>query len=407
MVKFPQNPVDSQIITINGEQYRYYSILNQWVQLGGAPEAQLTTSFQNGIITPELAALLDVLPSGISFKLYPNDSAYFYLLRCANRLFEFAVEGADLRIELNRNVTANLLLSAACSGPRGLPGPIGDSGDDGDPGPSETLLVPDIAESTISIRTILLTPLETDISVRLYRRTGSDNIELHYNLQTGNTTVVAATRQISTQISVVDGYIDFTAVSSAPWESDWLIKIRQRGPDGWSGTDGINFIGIASANVYALRASNVIAGLRNSGENLYFIREDIGNIAASRLRPCGDDLCGPIYSDNDILVSTGPGLDNNKSLLRWQWEGRKNTTNTDLNLPVWSPDPSCVNWGSFEWWKSTDCSADFVVADPLPTQCCQEDFFFCPNLSDICGIVSAASDADIAWNINPPTPPVP
>jgi len=418
----PNPPVDGQIaIDFSGTRFQYSAEFNQWIDIGGSVDSQIVNYKQNGLITPEITGVLEDARSEeiIDFKFVDNAEAYYYMLQplTNNRLFLFTIENNDIRIELNRSSLTNLLNNSACQGAKGKRGATGDDGVDGLAGPVEPTFVAQIDNNKLSISDIKIeTPLDTDISMRIINIDGGE-IEIWLNIDTGDSEIKKSSETIvSTDLQYENGLFSASVVIDGEWGDDWSVKVRQRGPKGINGSDGEPFITVTESSLYALKATEFITSLRRAqNDNIFYIRQDLIDIPSIRLRPYGglqvQDGCTSFaivlsgeVSNSDKLAALEPSIDTSKGIRRWLFD-QSITTSIVLNLPVWVPDPSCSSQVDFGWWQEfegtpQEVQADIRQAPALPEQCCQEDFFFCPNLSTGCAV-----SPDGPWHPTPPVPP--
>jgi len=188
--RLPRKPADGQAVCDElGNIYEYSAFEGGWIYRGALPAPPEVSESQDGMVTPDvfdrLTYMKQVLDNGNlippTFKLNPNVDAYWYLWESADHLIRFRPESEqDLRIEFDRSRFYQLLMKMSCPGDKG---PVGDPGD---PGPTGTLLsepcygalataAPPLTYTDISpdgmawsFAIKVITPLTTDISVRLY-----------------------------------------------------------------------------------------------------------------------------------------------------------------------------------------------------------------------------------------------
>ncbi len=182
--QFPNNPVDGmQVLDAFGNIYQFRSAEQTWEYIGIIQAAQTVNATTNGVVPPDVYAkiqqLQNLISSGVAFdknKIFigkNNNSPYYYYFYSSNDLitFEpFKTSGAQkLRIEVNRQKLMQLLTATPCIGPTGLKGPIGNGGRNGIKAPLEKLQVPStISDTHIKINSKVPTPINTDISLRIY-----------------------------------------------------------------------------------------------------------------------------------------------------------------------------------------------------------------------------------------------
>jgi len=179
------------------------------------------------------------------------------------------------------------------------------------------------------------------------------------------------------------------------WVGIWRVKARQTGPDGRVGSDGESFVGIVEELVNNVESNQTITGLRNNGYSIHFTTNyDIGDLPVPHLRP--HNLNTLSYENQWRLLTWAqysavePTVSQSKSIWKWQF-GQSEYDISELLLPNWIPDSTCMkpnyedfkpNRVDFEWWDNDSGIGNIIKQDAvMPHRCCQEDFFFCPNLS--------------------------
>ena len=396
---YPHNPTDGQIVVDpNGDRYRYYVDLNQWINIGSVIQSQLVSYHQNGLISPAIVNLLFKINLSDNFKISENQNVYYYLLKATGRLFKFNIENANLHIELYRNALTNALIGRSCPGLKGQEGPQGITGINGLLGPNESIYLPEINGNLLFLSVDVPTPLSTPISIRLYNNTSSDIIEILFDISTGNWEVMSGSEidETASSVEYSGGKLTCTIIRFGAWGFGWTAKARQLGPIGLPGNDGNQFLAIS--NIYAdiVKSTEAVNSLRFADSDLFFVRTNLVELPTARLRPYQSSLTSNM-SNNALTVANAfvavqPSVDSNKGIMRWIYESIEYSKD-NLNLPVWVPDPSCGNEASFEWWNNINTSIPFRMADALPKKCCQEDFFFCISNDDPCGITQSTSSS--------------
>jgi hypothetical protein len=178
---------------------------------------------------------------------------------------------------------------------------------------------------------------------------------------------------------------------------EWKYKARQRGPKGKTGKDGEPFLEVSDQVLDdpTVRSNSAIVTIRKS---------DLTNVITFLNGDMPDDICV-----NNLSISAGalPIGD----ILEAKFLAAKVTTRRckdigsfeyavpefdppPLDLPAWEPTPDCITAAKFsmykfEWWDLTEPKYPFrIMTPPRPNeQCCQEPFFWCPNVGDNpCGV---------------------
>jgi len=399
-MKLPSKPVDGQVaIDQSGTRYRYVARLNQWIDEGETLSTELVTIKSNGLVSPEIATALQKLNSFTTFKIYQNPNTYYYLISPAKGFYQTSVESGDIRLEINRAYLTNTLFAKACQGEAGPQGYDGLAGRDGLAGPAELSYQAVVHDTTLTVSTSMPAPLDTEISLRLFQ---DDAQKVEIWLETSGTTgarVIQTDVELeSYSLSYEDGVFSATVVAKAAWGSGWKAKVRQRGPDGWGGANGEAFLDIVEVVVDNIQSKSAVMLLRNFSEDLRKISRTLTleTLAAAHLRPYNNVVLDASFDYTSQCLSVSPSVDSSKLLLKWGLE-IDSTAAEILNLPLWVPDPSCVRPNTdpqkaapvnYDWYSSLGVGLNsgdpkLVQAPPLEVKCCQEDFYFCPNIMNI------------------------
>lgn len=386
----PSSPIDSQIVTdSSGARYIYYSSINNWICIDRIESNSLISRSMDGIITPQIAELVQQLGSVIpSMKIYPNIGAYYYMLR-GNHLISFSPENNNIRIELNQSQLTHQLSTNACSGDRGLIGTQGPDGRNGRLGPSEQSYIPIVDGNLLMLEAPVESPLGTPISLRLY---GGSEIEIWiydndtWELKSGDIDVEQSS------ISYCNGTVSVILVGD--WNGAWKAKIRQRGPNGWDGVDGTPFMTVHTS-MANIESAIAVTAMRHSIYDLFMntntLDDDSFTVAHLRVAEAEDHKASFIGRFANSLVAVSPNRccgDANHDIRRWKfalgdtvrlaYSPLPSPPYSPLRLPGWTPDYTCGNV-SFMWWPGLP-DPQITVSPDLPQRCCQEDFFFCPTL---------------------------
>jgi len=191
------------------------------------------------------------------------------------------------------------------------------------------------------------------------------------------------------------GTLAFT--SGASDLADWKYKVRQRGPKGASGQDGSAFLEISEQVLDdpTVRSNAAIVTTRKSDltNTITYLSNDlpddvcVSNLALSAgALPVGDILEAKFLAAKVTTRSC-------KDIGSYQYSPPEYEA-PPLELPAWEPTQDCVTAArfssyKFEWWDLTDPKYPYrIVTPPRPNdQCCQEPFFWCPNVGDNpCGV---------------------
>lgn len=450
--KLPRNPKDGDQVADNlGNVFQYSSASNCWMRLGILESPPVVTPQNPGIVPPEiferLKQLEDQVNQGIVFdktKIYVGDrpdNPYFYYLHSTDDLVKFIPETLitgenQLRVEFDRGRFIQRLTRVPCIGPRGFPGPKGDSGKDGKPAANEQTHLPkSLTLSSFEVEAKVPTPIDEPISVRIIRGAtivlevlvsvgGTDalefnNISSEYVIDTEKTSLT-----YNAENSIVSGTI-FLSKGTFAESTDpnfWRYKARQRGPQGDPGKDGTGLLEVVQLieQDQLLFTDQIFLSLRKSpnNDNLSFMQAALPEqICVNRLKMVTSSLPVPPVLDRYVLA-VDQAIKDCKDIAHYKFQPEDFET-PRLMLPAWTPIMRCADRKRFEiskfrWFDDLDLSDSpqpgcfqaevpfqILVGDKPSEQCCKEDFFLCNNLGDICQI-SGQPEVNV-----PPQPPPP
>lgn len=320
----------------------------------------------------------------------------------------------QLRIEVDRGRLYQKLVRNCCIGPKGLKGAKGDTGTDGVAADDEVFQIPVVSTGNVfSWSLIVETPIDTPISLRVFRSVEEDNaiIEVLHSIDNDGTVLAINDTTISINESSVSANYDsesklFTGSFDVDGDDDislWRFKARQRGAKGASGSDGKSFLQVVTQLLDDpnIRSTNAILSMRKSAAsndiivltNSLFTEVPVSNLSA---------VAGRIDNiEEDRFVSVASTIEEAKNIGFYQVDFEEFIT-PDLDIPLWTPTSDCVQarrWGQyrFDWFNQIESNDLFSIVEPPrpPEQCCQEDFFFCPNVGD--------NPCGVQGTVNPPS----
>lgn len=222
-------------------------------------------------------------------------------------------------------------------------------------------------------------------------------------------------------------------LNGRPWEGIWCVKSRQQGPDGVQGKSSEAAVRIVECQ---LDSSNVIATCPIVNARLDCDQNTIFTLCSDLLSEvCVQSVLVPAASGaisdksalDALFASAQMVLDECKLIYRYRLTIVDDEI-SDLNLAYWDPQPGCLTQRhfakqNFDWVSKTTANAcegqavwydsnltarsgkypnEIISADKPPKDaCCQEDFFYCPNIQD-----SGCTDTGTG-SAPPPVPPPP
>lgn len=383
--------------------------------LGGTESTTIELTQNRNLATNELAGCQVETQFG-TYKIISNgtgtlilEGGMLNLLQSDEiKVFQPTIVKNQLRVEVDRGRLFQKLMRNCCVGPKGQPGPQGIAGRDGIPADNEVFLVPESTEGNVFVvEAQVATPIETPISLRIFREE-VQVIEFLYAIGgTEDIQVILSDPNLSVDQTTFEFFYDpdteqFTGsfqVNGADI-SDWQYKVRQQGPKGKTGEDGRAFFVIEDNMLDdpIVQSSNALSSLRKSsnGDLLVYNRELFDEIPASNLGALEGDSITDLTETK--FVGLEPTIRNAKGVGFFSFvEGNFNAP--PLDLPSWTPTGDCVQarrWAQyrFEWFNRVDPKYLYsILSTPKPAeQCCQDDFFFCPNVGDEpCGIVGGVN----------------
>jgi len=479
-----------QIFDGNGNIYEYNAELDEWIYRGIIEIPDIVTLDQDGLVYPavyrRLELIQELIDRGIDFGFFkldtPGDIPYYYFFYSPDDLIRFYPEtGSRLRLEVDRNRIYQKLLRSCCAGPKGPAGAKGATGRAGIKASNEQYRLPaSVTSGEFEIDTIVDTPIDTQLSIRLFRSdtmlveylleidSGSDivkvngagNVELTEEekaaaeleaearglyekgdidgaieklneiisldvnveqtqsiidalLETGIWPESPSPLQIiiyddNIDVDLTGTQINFDRSSNRLWGvlaftkgatdiASWKYKARQRGPKGQDGDDGSPFLAISKQIVDDpdIISRSAITSIRKS---------DLNNIISYLTSALPDDICVSNLAISSSVIPVGNLLDAKFVAVKTTTRRCKDIgfyeylepeyTPPALDFPAWEPTADCVTASrfssyKFEWWDLTDPKYPYrILVPPRPNeQCCQEPFFWCPNVGDNpCGV---------------------
>jgi hypothetical protein len=416
-IKLPLSGVEdgAQVLDEVGNVYEFNAEQRCWVRKGVIQSPDIVTEQEDGLVSPPIFEQLQLLSrlkqQGVNFDHFKLDvdtlNPYFYFFHSTDDLIRFIPEAQNrLRIEIDRPMLMRRLTAECCVGPVGSDGQQGTAGDDGKPVADEIFQDPlGTTDAVFRFETKVPTPIDTPISLRIFREetelieflipvSGTEDITI--NTVEGGPEVELTSLVINYNQSseILSGSIKFT--SGADDVDIWEFKARQRGAKGETGEDGREFFEIVNQffDDPLLRSTDALVSMRNptTNDNIFFVKKPMFETVCSfNILPSPDVLRGKITEAGWVALRVTSNTCKDISTFRFippDFEA------PPLDLPAWTPTPDCCDAGvanirSFNWFEKVDPPLffDILVDTPPPVQCCQEDFFWCPNVGDNpCGV---------------------
>lgn len=360
--------------------------------VGEAAGLVLETDFGNFNILSNTATSIVVAGSETSIRV--NDRV---------KIVKPEVFKTELRIEVDRGRLYQKMIRNCCVGPKGLEGDVGDAGSAGDADVDEVFELPlSTTDDTFRWSSIVDTPIGTPISLRVFRQDNDDDviIEIVFPIDGGPVLIIVSGDEIDIEVTSSDVtysatsrvFEGFIVVTSGGDDIDtWRYKVRQVGPTGADGEDGLSFIEVAAEILDdpSLRGTEAIISLRKSSvsDDIIFLNGTLfEEIPTSNLGA----LDGGSISDveKDLFVSAEVTINEARDVAFYNFL-IPDVPVPPLDLPAWTPTRDCVQarrWAlyKYDWFNRVEPNYLYNISlPPKPDEaCCQEDFFFCPNVGD-------------------------
>lgn len=359
-----------------------------------------------------------------SYKILSNDSNSLILLGGDLNLLRGdqvkIIKPAEikhrLRIEVDRSRLTRRLIKNCCIGPKGPKGDKGATGRDGISADDEVFQLPiEVTGGVFRFSTTVETPIDTPISLRLFAADNDTNhlVEILFPVQPTSSTQIAILDDsidvIETDMVITYDHTTMEFSGTIPIIgtdiSEWRYKARQRGRKGDQGDPGKPFFELVEQTLDdpALRSSEAIVSVRKSvvSDDIIVLRADLfSDVPVSNLGALEGDTIRAIeesaFAAAKVTIREAKDIGYFRPSLD-EFEA------APLDLPQWTPTSDCVQarrWGQykFDWFNKTDPKYLFTIftTPKPPEQCCQEDFFFCPNVGDQpCGITGEISPPQV------------
>ena len=401
-----------RVADTNGNIWEYDKEKNEFMYKGQATTLPEVSEDENGLVTPDVQRTLELIQElsdqGYKFGKFRLKSdatnPYYFYFHSSDDLIKFIPEGqSQLRIEVDDRRLYQRLSKQCCVGPVGRTGEDGDRGKAGKPAAAEKFKTPKVTNGLVQIETTVAAPIDTPLSLRLFDAAKKQVAEFLYYLNGEVQFTLEGMLDIE-ESSLDITYDDATSAFAASIKvlnqdpSKWSYKVRQKGATGAAGVDGNPFIEIVDDLLPdpTLNSTRGIVSIRkSSGNNVVFLEKDVfEKVTVSRLSAVAGALPA-----NDILKATlvAAEVTTRDSKDVGYFDIAKRLVDVDLptlDLPTWSPQPGCGQrnrWSAFRfnWWDYADASYMFKIVPTSrpPEKCCEQDFFWCPNVGDEpCGV---------------------
>lgn len=373
-----------------GNIYIYDASINAWIKKGIIDVPSIVDENNDGLITPRIVRKLELLEqynyNKDQFSIYLSDNTdpvNYYYFRSPNNLINITHYDNILQFEVNRNVLDhNIIKLFQTKGPRGFKGPSGDKGRDGIQCDPEEFFYGTTIETGIYINHYVATPIDTEISLRIYDNSDNQIAEVWITLN--NTIMIKSGEDNinSIDISLNDNILEGVINLKTSW--DVKFKARQRGKKGKKGRDGLSYLEVKTQTIddEFIKSKTALINLRKSpsDSDIYYyidevLKENIAHkITAEFTHPSENDLFPAVQLDNIVAKKIGIyKLDNIKPL-----------EEPIYTLPQWIPNSNCRHFNDIDFDVDFD---GIILKNDFKVDNCIQPFTFKVGGSCSCNII--------------------
>ena len=341
-----------QIIDKFNILWKYDKKTKAWINTGYVDIYSNVTETTDGLVYPKLFETLELIDLNKlkTFKLSSNTNADFYYFYSSDGSITLKYERNHLdeqllRLEVNSGLLIKKFKELRCAG---LKGPKGDKGAKGLPGipanpePTYKLNINDYG--LVNIKAPVSTPLDTPVSLRLYKNQEKIGEFLIYS---DGETIYSFVDGYSLKDDIYDLYID-NGIIYGSFEIDgqldghWTFKVRQCGPKGKCGQDGSWFLSIKNVAITDdnIVGKTVIVDIGKEDNNITISKVSVSElVCVSGLIPMD-----PLFYKFNLLstnfISVRYMSSNCRDVCKWLYT-RSKLSIPDIELPSWTPTECC------------------------------------------------------------------
>lgn len=372
-----------------GNIYIYDASMNMWIKRGIINSPELVNANSDGLINPRIVRKLELMEeynynkNQFSIQLGDNtDPINYYYFRSPNNLIKITHYDDKLRFEVDRNILDHEIIKLfRIKGPQGLKGPTGDKGRDGIQCKAEEFFTGTIVETGIYIYKEVATPIDTEVSLRIYDLGENQLAEIWITLD-GDTTIKSGEENINSldlsfNNNILEGIINLKT------SLDVKFKARQRGKKGKKGKDGLRYLEVQTKTITddLIRSKTAIINVRKSPSNndIYYYSDEVlkeniaSKIAADFVFPSENDIYPAVQLDNSAAKKIITHRLNNKKL-----------EDPIYNLPEWIPNSNCRNFNDLDFDTEFD---GIILKNDFKIDSCVQPFTFKANGQCACQVV--------------------
>lgn len=395
----------AKVIDQYGVLWFYDVDTKSWINLGFLDVYGNVSRDSDGLVYQQLFEVLESIdPDKFNgLKILSNTGASFYYFYSSDKTIKFKyveqLGAPQLSTEVNHAIISKKFREFRCQGPKGATGDKGRQGIPGTPASAEKTHKTEHVSGQFSIDgTHVNTPIDTGVSFRLYR--DSDKIaEFVVDMDNNVEIILVEGYELANGTGEFDVFIEdnkFYAsfILDGPLSGNWTYKLRQRGPQGQSGTDGNWFLNVDKTEIDNDNLLNpeAIYSIYKSSDNISYVVSNVN-----------DEVCatGFVFTTSNKFninstrfASAKYSNDSCKDISDWLY-AQDPLDIPELNMPNWTPTECCPNYrywphNNLDWqdknkdqpWYQCDPDYDIFIDPRYPEQCCQDEFFFCPDVGD-------------------------
>lgn len=362
-----------------GNIYVLDTDINAWIKRGIITSPPVVNKDQDGFINPRIYRKLKLLENNNldikPFKIWLGDSGIetnYYYLRSPSGTISIDHYDDILQFEINQHMLNHKIVKLFQQpGPKGYAGRKGKTGRNGIQVAAEEFFYGEVIEAGLYIDQTINTPVNTEISLRIY----DDNSEIQ---------IAEIYISLDNVISIVSGndYINnidlefnnnlLSGVINLKYSWDVKFKARQRGKKGKTGVDGVDYLEVISSTLDGeLMSKNAVINIRkaDSGNNIYYSEDEIfKEFIAQKL-----GLYLTTVHKNDVYPSIQ--LDNIVAKKMGVYDLQLESLNDPIYyLPEWTPITNCRNFSGLEW--HSDYEGVILEDDFKMNSYCDQEFTY-------------------------------
>jgi len=378
----PNNPRDADKYQTYPNLFVFNKEDDTWKNLG-AEDFKLVSSSNDGMVFPKLydklKSFYNSFGKGFKDLRLTDKKCYFYYFYNSDSFIKFIFDDDNLWIEINKSVLARKIMSRTfCVGEKGRDGLIGQKGRNGDKAVNERFI--SSSNGIIDIDVFIDEGNNGPISIRGYDRYRIKFFEVLLNLD--------GTYEENDYFYYIE--LNGNNLKLKLKDSNTLLKIRQVGPDGINGTDGVNHIVVNEYLNDVNVMTEALIDFNKLDNNLVFKKEVLA------VDNCIFKLNATVLPISNLWIGVEVTLRECK--LIEIVDPLIVLEKPALDLPLWTPIPGCYDqrryeFANFNWMEEFNLPFE-ILPNPEPKyNSCAIPFWFCGNSGN------APCDAEIEIDV--------